>query len=159
MWQSKCSTVQFWESAHPAGFSNLKPVTANSRLLDEHADFSSAAAELYAAANCVNDVIALSYVCEEAGIPFQLPFAIHIDNQAAISYMTRRDFAGRTKLRHIDARACWVEALRDAQIVAPRYIHTESQLADWMTKGLIEHKFNRFRSKLMLNVPLLFKSK
>jgi hypothetical protein len=76
--------------------------------------------------------------------------------------MTRRaDFAGRTKLRHIDARACqcWVEALRDAQIVAPRYIHTESQLADWMTKGLIEHKFNRFRSKLMLNVPLLFKSK
>lgn len=159
MWQSKCSTVQFWESAFPAGFSELKPVTANPRLLDEHADFSSAAAEIYAVANCVNDVIALSYVCEEAGIPFQLPFTIHIDNQAAISYMTRRDFAGRTKLRHIDARACWVEALRDAQIVAPRYIPTESQLADWMTKGLVEHKFIRFRNKLMLNVPLLFKSK
>ena len=159
MWQSKCSTVQFWESAHPAGFSKLQPVTANSRLLDEHADFSSAAAELYAAANCVNDVLALSYVCEEAGIPFELPFTIHIDNQAAISYMTRRDFAGRTKLRHIDARASWVETLRDAKLVAPRYIPTESQLADWMTKGLVEHKFNRFRSKLMLNVPLLFKSK
>ena len=104
-------------------------------------------------------MIALSYVCEEAGIPFQLPFTIHIDNQAAIAYMTRRDFAGRTKLRHIDARACWVGALRDAQIVAPRYIPTESQLADWMTKGLVEHKFTRFRNKLMLNVPLLFKSK
>jgi hypothetical protein len=159
MWQSKCSTVQFWESAHPAGFSKLQPVTANSRLLDEHADFSSAAAELYAAANCVNDVLALSYVCEEAGIPFELPFTVHIDNQAAISYMTRRDFAGRTKLRHIDARASWVSTLRDAKLVDPKYISTESQLADWMTKGLVEHKFNRFRSKLMLNVPLLFKSK
>jgi hypothetical protein len=68
MWQSKCSTVQFWESAHPAGFSEMKPVTANSRLLDEHADFSSAAAELYAVANCVNDVIALSYVCEDVAL-------------------------------------------------------------------------------------------
>ena len=103
--------------------------------------------------------LALSYVCEEAGIPFELPFTIHIDNQAAISYMTRRDFAGRTKLRHIDARASWVETLRDAKLVAPRYIPTESQLADWMTKGLVEHKFTRFRNKLMLNVPLLFKSK
>ena len=87
-----------------------------------------ASPEPYAAANCVNDVIALSYVCKEAGIREALPFTIHIDNQAAISYMTRRDFAGRTKLRHIDARACcqWVEALRDAQLVAPRYTHTES---------------------------------
>ncbi len=42
-------------------------VTANSRLLDGHwhADFSSAAAELYAAASCVNDALAsaLSCVC------------------------------------------------------------------------------------------------
>ena len=96
---------------------------------------------------------------EEAGIPLELPFGIHIDNQAATSYMTRRDFAGRTKLRHIDARASWVEALRDAKLIGPWYIPTESQLADWMTKALVEHKFNRFRSKPMLNVPLLFKSK
>ena len=51
------------------------------------------------------------------------------------------------------------EQTRFGDVVDPRYIPTESQLADWMTKGLVEHKFNRFRSKLMLNVPLLFKSK
>ncbi len=86
LWQSKCilpnsrrvPILFFWKaylptestlngkSAHPAGFSDLKPVTAKSRLLDEHADFSSAAAELYAAANYVSDVIAFSYVREEA---------------------------------------------------------------------------------------------
>jgi len=71
MWQSKCTLpLKFAESAHPAqpeaGFSDLKPVTAKSRLLDEHADFSSAAAELSAAANYAGDVIAFSYVREEA---------------------------------------------------------------------------------------------
>ncbi len=29
VWQSKCSTVQFDQSAHPAGFSAMKPVTAH----------------------------------------------------------------------------------------------------------------------------------
>jgi hypothetical protein len=69
MWQSKCTLpLKFSESAHPAqaGFSDLKPVTAKSRLLDEHADFSSAAAEISAAANYASDVIAFSYVREEA---------------------------------------------------------------------------------------------
>ena len=52
VWQSKCSTMQFYQSAHPAGFSAMKPVTTHALLDDEHADFSSAASELYAAANC-----------------------------------------------------------------------------------------------------------
>ena len=48
--------MQFRELAHPAGSSKMQPGTANSRLLNVHADFSSAAAELYAAASCVSDV-------------------------------------------------------------------------------------------------------
>ncbi len=85
----------------------------------------------------MGDVIALSYVWEEAAIPFQLPLTIHIDKTKQRFRIVRPDakpsrdfkFAGCTKLRHINARAacqCWVEALRlgDAQLVAPRYAHT-----------------------------------
>lgn len=156
VWQSKCSTVQFYHSAYPAGFSAMKPVTAHPLLDDEHADFSSAASELYAAANCVNDVIHMSYCCEESGMPFKLPFVLNVDNQAAISFMTLREFAGKTKLKHIDARSSWVQSLRDANIVRPQYCPTERQLADWLTKPLAAPKFCRFRSQLMRSVPLSF---
>lgn len=156
VWQSKCSTVQFYQSAHPAGFSAMKPVTAHPLLDDEHADFSSAASELYAAANCCNDVLHMTYCCEEAGMPFKLPFVLNVDNMAAISFMTLREFAGKTKLKHIDARSSWVQALRNANIVRPVYCPTDRQLADWLTKPLAAPKFCRFRSELMRSVPLSF---
>lgn len=156
VWQSKCSTVQFYQSAHPAGYSAMKPVTAHPNLTDEHADFSSAASELYAAANCVNDAIHMSYCCSEAGMPFKLPFVINIDNTAAIAFMTLREFTGRTRLRHIDARSSWVQALRDANIVKPQYCPTHLQLADWLTKPLLKHTFCRFRAQLMRPVSLSF---
>jgi hypothetical protein len=134
----------------------MKPVTAHPNLTDEHADFSSAASELYAAANCVNDAIHMSYCCSEAGMPFTLPFVINVDNTAAIAFMTLREFTGRTRLRHIDARASWVQALRDANIVKPQYCPTHLQLADWLTKPLVKHTFCRFRAQLMRPVSLSF---
>jgi hypothetical protein len=72
--------MQFYQSAHPAGFSAMKPVTTHALLDDEHADFSSAASELYAAANCCNDVLHMMYCCDEAGNPFKLPFVLNVDN-------------------------------------------------------------------------------
>ncbi len=40
----------------------MEPVTAHPLLKDEHADISSAAAEIYAAATAVNDILMMQYV-------------------------------------------------------------------------------------------------
>ncbi len=34
-------------------------------------------------------------------MPFKLPFVRNVDNQAAISFMTVREFAGKTNLKHM----------------------------------------------------------
>jgi hypothetical protein len=49
----------------------------------------------HAAASCVGDVIALSYVCEEAVIPFQLPLTIHIDTTKQRFRIVRPDAISR----------------------------------------------------------------
>ncbi len=42
----------------------------------------------------------MTYCCEEAGMPFKLPFVLNaVANTAAISLMTLREFAGKTKLK------------------------------------------------------------
>ena len=60
---------------------------------------SSGAAEVYAAGNATQDFLHLSYVAEELGIGFELPFNLQIDNTAAEAFAN--DTVIKTKLKHI----------------------------------------------------------
>ena len=117
-WSSKVSSVMFGEVRLPAGFlSGITAVTAHPDIAGEHVATSSAEAETYALGIFANEVLYLSYVAEEAGIPFPRPAVIQVDNLAAIAFSKQSQFAGRSKLRHIDCRAEWLKVLRDSNLV------------------------------------------
>jgi hypothetical protein len=98
LWGSKVSSVAF---AHPL-------------IGEAHADISSGAAEVYAAANATFEFLHLSYVADEMGIKFPLPFTLQMDNTAAQAFANNT--ALKTKLKHIDVRQEWVRMLRNKDI-------------------------------------------
>ena len=112
-----------------------------------HVDVSSAAAELFAASVATNEVLHLSYMMDEMGDPMELPFKLFVDNTAAIAFSRGR--VRRSKLKHIDVRMCWIETLRDNDLVLLEYTNTQLQLADFFTKILLPHVFIQQRDRLM----------
>jgi hypothetical protein len=149
IWSSKCTTVQFAAHNVPAGFAWGRPVVAHPDIADNHADVSSAAAEIYAMGTATMDVLALSYVCSEAGIQFPRTFVLQVDNAAAQAFASQTTYSGRSRLRHVDARQEWVQALRDSKLVKAVHVDTTENLSDLFTKALDLGTFVRFRKQLM----------
>ena len=50
---------------------------------EAHADMSSAAVEIFSVGNATLDIMGLSYVVEEMGMTFPIPFTLEMDNDAA----------------------------------------------------------------------------
>ena len=149
VWSSKCTTVQFAAHNVPAGFTWGRPIVAHPGIADNHADVSSAAAEIYAMGNATMDILGLSYVCSEAGISFPRTFVLQVDNAAAQAYASQTTYSGKSRLRHVDARQEWVQALRDSKIVQAVHVDTTENLSDMFTKALDLATFIRFRKQLM----------
>ena len=148
-WSSKVTTARFREYDAPAGYSWGRPVVANAGITENHADVSSAASELYAAGTAVMDVLALSYVASEANVAFPSPFVLQVDNAAAQAFACQRRYAGRSRLRHIDARLEWVRCLRDSALVEVVHVDTHDNLADMFTKALSIGTFTAMRNRMM----------
>jgi hypothetical protein len=149
IWSSKCTSVQFAAHNVPAGFAWGRPIVAHPDIADNHADVSSAAAEIYAMGTATMDVLALSYVCSEAGIQFPRTFVLQVDNAAAQAFASQTTYSGRSRLRHVDARQEWVQALRDSKLVKAVHVDTTQNLSDLFTKALDLGTFIRFRKQLM----------
>ena len=135
LWSSKVSSVAF---AHPD-------------IGEAHADTSSTAAEIYAAANATHEIMHLSYISSEMGIAFPQPFILQVDNAAAKSFADQTSF--KSRLKHIDTRQEWVKTLRDKNICKTEYVNTKSNLADLFTKILPTDDFVRLRDRIMVMVP------
>ena len=130
-WASKVSSVAF---AHPL-------------IGEAHADISSGAAEVYAAANATFEILHLSYITDEMGLGFQLPIQLQMDNSTAEVFTN--DTAYKSKLKHIDVRQEWVKTLRDKNILCPVHVDTNNNLADLFTKILPKGDFQRLRDSMM----------
>ena len=76
----------------------------------------------------------------------QQPTVIFCDNQSAIAIPQNPVFHGRTK--HIDIRVHFIRNLVTNRDVEIRYINTDKQAADVLTKVLTRSKFEQFRSAL-----------
>jgi hypothetical protein len=113
-----------------------------------HADVSSAAAEIYAASVALSEICHLSYVADEMGMGIRLPFVLQVDNAACLAFS--KDQVQRSKLRHIDARQEWVQALRDENVVVLEWVESKLNLADMFTKILEADTFEFLRSKMMV---------
>ena len=116
---------------------------------DLHPDLSSAAAEIYAAGIACYEVLHMQYISRDCGIDFPVdaPVPLYIDNTTAIAFASNS--IQRSKLRHIDCSMEWVLTLRDAKIIKPTYVHTDSQLADLGTKILSTNNVQDLRDQLM----------
>ena len=123
---------------------------ATDKVGEAHADMSSGAAEVYAAGNATLDIMALSYVVEEMGMNFPMPFKLEMDNEAARIFAANS--AQRTKLKHIDCRQHWVRMLRDKDICNPVHVDTKKNLADIFTKILPAGDFERLRDSCMVKL-------
>jgi hypothetical protein len=131
LWASKASSVAF----------------ACKSIGEAHADMSSGAAEVYAAGNASLEILALSYVVDEMGIEFPLPFILEMDNDAARIFTNAT--AMKTKMKHIDCRQEWVRTLRDKSVCLPAHVPTADNLADIFTKILDKETFERLRDSFM----------
>jgi hypothetical protein len=118
---------------------------------EAHADTSSGASEVYAAGNATLDFMHLSYVMDEANIPFPIPFSLHMDNTTAEAFCN--DTVVRSKLKHIDTRQEWVCTLRDRSIVIPKHVDTNDNPSDMYTKILSKDIFVRHRDRILIPVP------
>jgi hypothetical protein len=132
MYGSKVSSVAF---AHPA-------------IGEAHADISSGAAEIYAAANATFEMLHLSYVAEEMGIDFPKPIVLEMDNTTAEAFANKSAF--KSKLKHIDARQEWVRTLRNKDVLIPKHVDTQSNVADIFTKILAPSTFIKLRDMVMI---------
>ena len=147
---SKSSAVQL-----PPGYDSFdvdhhglsRPV-CHPLMKDIHADVSSAAAEVYAASVALNEFLHLSYISDEMGFKCPMPILLEVDNQTAIHFSKGR--TPRSKLKHIDARQAWVEALRNEDIVKLVWVPTGENLADLNSKLMLNRAvFEYLRSHIL----------
>lgn len=75
---------------------------ATEDIAEAHADSSSGASETLGAGKPTQDILHLSYVAAEMGIPFPKPFKLQMYNDAARAFAN--DTSSRTKMKHIDCR-------------------------------------------------------
>ena len=119
-----------------------------------HANISSAAAEIFVA---LDKLLHLGYVTSELGLKYPQPTIFEVHNAAAITFS--KDQVRRSKLRHIDCRKAWVEALPDERIVKLIKVDTSENLADLNSKLLNVVCFEYLVNKVMVRKELPTKSK
>jgi hypothetical protein len=117
-------------------------------MIGGHADVTSGACKIYGAAQATFNILFLSYCADEMGIEFNMPANLEMDNSAAEVFAN--DTAMNTKLRHIDQRQHWVQALRDAKLIKAKHVDTELNSADIFTKTLQGRAFRSQRDSLIL---------
>ena len=112
-----------------------------------HADVSSAACEIYGAAQSTFALLYLSYCADEMGIEFEKPTVLEMDNAAAEVFA--KDTAMNSKLRHIDQRQHWVKTLRDKSLIKAKHVGTKKNVADIFTKALEGDTFKTVRDMFL----------
>ena len=130
-WTSKVSSIAF-----------ATPLVGES-----HAEMSSGGNEIYAAGNATYGILDHSYLYEECGMKFPIPFVLLMDNATAEAFCNGT--VKRSKLRHIDCRQEWVHTLRNKDVMRPKHVDTKENLADMFTKILDAKDFIRLRNMMM----------
>ena len=81
-----------------------------------------------------------------------MPIEIGVDNATAITFASGT--VKKSKLRHIDARQDWVQALRDSELVKLVKVPTKDNYADLMTKILEPETFTNLRDGMMVSAAI-----
>lgn len=109
---------------------------------------STMEAEYMALSDTVTEVGVLQQLLSEIGFPLRLPVVIFGDNQAALSIGSSE--AATKRSRHINVRFHNVREQVTRGMVELRYVRTDLQVADILTKNLGAVKLQQFRRGLGL---------
>lgn len=105
---------------------------------------STAEAEYISASEACSDIIWTLYILNDLGIDIKKPITLHEDNQAAIKLT-----AGQSKRsKHIDIRFHFIRSKVEEGLIELKYVDSNNQLADILTKPLPYPKLMGFRNKL-----------
>lgn len=116
---------------------------------------SSTEAEYKSVANATAELMWIQALLGELGIPENRPPSLWCDNIGATYLSMNPVFHARTK--HIEIDYHFVRERVAKKALEIRHISTHDQLADILTKPLMSHQFERFRSDL--NVLPAFRSR
>lgn len=109
---------------------------------------SSTEAELCALCEATCEGVWLSRLLEELGYCSKQPTPYFEDNQSTIKIVEGpRD---RSRLKHIDVKDCFIRHLVERGSIVLKYVPTDKQEADVLTKGLASGQFNRLRAAIGL---------
>ena len=150
MFGSKASSVKFGPDLDGFSFDHqgLSRLRCHPTIDDLHADVPSAAAEIYPASAGLNEMLHLGYVSDEMGFNYPTPIELCVDKSTAVAFSQGQ--TRRSKMRHIDMRQSWVEALRDDNIVKFKWVPTKDNITDIGTKLLDTLTFDRLRDELLV---------
>jgi len=107
---------------------------------------STTEAEFVAAAQAIKEVLWLRQLLDELTIKQMEPSEVFIDNQGAIKLLVNNQI--HIKIKHIRVKYLFAREAAQNKEVAIKYIESENQEADSLTKALPKSKFIEFRSKL-----------
>ena len=104
-------------------------------------------AEFIALAASVQEVIFLRNLLAELGCP-QSPTVVYEDNQATI-FSLKNLGADHSRTKHIDLRYFFLREKVADGVVIIKYVSTDNNVADALTKPLSPALFERFRPSLV----------
>ena len=140
-----CGTAAVWFASKNSGIAKAHP-----RLPDGHVDSAVAASEVYAAGNTTREMLYMSYLSEDAGVPYPETAVLQVDNTATIAFA--KNSVRSSKMRHIYVRQQWVEDLRNSDLIVTRHVPSLENPADLFTKSLNDVSFVYLRDKFMFDL-------
>ena len=93
-------------------------------------------AELIALSNGIQEAIALRYLAEEILQISDAPTNIYCDNQAVIKSIEADETKYSTRTKHIGLRRNFIKCYVEEQLINIKYVQTDEQRADILTKSL-----------------------
>ena len=123
------------------------PVTWTSQLQRVVA-LSTTEAEYIAAATASQEILWLRQLLSDLGELSSEPTVLMVDNQSAIQLIKNPTLHRRSK--HIDIRFHFIRDCYENKQIEVKYVATDHQLADVLTKPLSLYHFNRLLSKLQV---------
>ena len=125
---------------------NGSPVAFKSKMMPVVA-LSVTEAELFAATNCVQDMLYVMRLVESIGLTVKKPMILKVDNKGAKDLMNNWSVGGRT--RHIDVKQYFIRDLKEEGLIKIQWIPTEEMTADLFTKNLSTEQFEKHSQVLL----------
>jgi len=108
---------------------------------------SSTSVETEAACMAALDIVGLRHLLEEIGIWYNTPVIIYEDNQPTIK-VAHNESSIADAGRHLEVRNFKLQELVENETIVLKYIDTQRQVADILTKPLGKIAFERLRDDL-----------